>query len=163
MLKEVAASQNTTFRQGDILFVRTGWTKAYSQLSEQACQELASQNPPPLIGVESSEATLRWIWDEGFAAVVGDHPSFEAWPCQNPEFWLHEWLLAGWGLPIGELFDLEKLGEECCKRKRWTFFFSSVPLRVSQPYNVTAKVAASANRAQVPGGVASPPNGVAIF
>ena len=57
-------------------------------------------------------------------------PSFEAWPCQNQEFWLHEWLLAGWGLPIGELFDLEKLGEECKKRGRWSFFFSSVPLKV---------------------------------
>lgn len=143
-LKEVAASQNTTFRQGDILFVRTGWTTAYSKLSETECKQLAAIIPPPLVGIESSEQTLRWIWEEGFAAVAADHPSFEAWPCQNPEFFLHEWLLAGWGMPIGEMFDLEKLSEECRKRKRWTFFFSSVPLRV-------------------PGGVASPPNGVAIF
>ncbi|RJE23487.1 hypothetical protein PHISCL_04156 [Aspergillus sclerotialis] len=144
VLKEVAASQNTTFRPGDILFVRTGWTKAYEQLSIKECQDLASQIPPPLIGVESSKDTLRWIWDEGFAAVAGDMPSFEAWPCQNTEFWLHEWLLSGWGLPIGELFDLERLSEECRKRQKWSFFFSSVPLKI-------------------PGGVASPPNGVAIF
>ena len=58
-------------------------------------------------------------------------PSFEAWPCRNKEWHLHEWLLAGWGMPIGELFDLEKLAQECQKRQRWTFFFSSVPLRVS--------------------------------
>lgn len=55
----------------------------------------------------------------------------EAWPCQNTEFWLHEWLLAGWGMPIGELFDLEQLSEECKKRERWSFFFSSMPLKVS--------------------------------
>ncbi|KAL1854508.1 hypothetical protein VTK73DRAFT_8730 [Phialemonium thermophilum] len=143
-LKKVAASQGTTFRQGDILLVRTGWVRAYNRLSDQERRDLAAKQNPPAIGLESSEETLRWVWDQGFAAVAGDQPSMEAWPCQNTDFWLHEWFLAGWGLPIGELFDLEKLSEECAKRKRWTFFFSSMPLRV-------------------PGGVASPPNGVAIL
>ncbi|CAG8219089.1 unnamed protein product [Penicillium salamii] len=144
VLQEVAASQNTTFRPGDILFIRTGWTAAYERLSRAECQTLADYAAPPVIGVESSEAMLRWIWELQLAAVVGDMPSFEAYPCQNTDWFLHEWLLAGWGIPIGELFDLERLGQECRQRDRWTFFFSSVPLKV-------------------PGGVASPPNGVAIF
>lgn len=130
VLQEVAASQNSTFRQGDILFIRTGWTRAYEQLSQAQCQQLADYAAPPVIGVESSEAMLRWIWDLELAAVVGDMPSFEAYPCQNQVFFLHEWLLAGWGVPIGELFDLEQLSQECHKRGRWTFFFSSVPLKV---------------------------------
>ncbi|TPX18404.1 uncharacterized protein E0L32_011694 [Thyridium curvatum] len=144
VLEQVAASQGTRWRQGDILFIRTGWVRAYDLLSDTQCQALADLSTPPAIGLESSETTLRWLWDQGFAAVAGDQPSFEAWPCQNPDFWLHEWLLAGWGMPIGELFDLERLGEECRRRQRWSFFFSSVPLKV-------------------PGGVASPPNGIAIF
>ncbi|KAH7159639.1 hypothetical protein B0J13DRAFT_539321 [Dactylonectria estremocensis] len=143
-LKEVAASQGMTFREGDILFIRSGWVRGYNKLSDGECQALADKASPPAIGIESSEETLRWLWDESFSAVAGDHPSMEAWPCQNPDFWLHEWLLAGWGMPIGELFDLEQLSEECKKRGRWSFFFSSMPLKV-------------------PGGVASPPNGVAIF
>ncbi|KAL3256991.1 hypothetical protein ABHI18_007153 [Aspergillus niger] len=143
-LKEIAISQGTILKTGDILFIRTGWTHAYEKLSAEQCQELASVKVPPAISVKSSEETLRWIWNEGFAAVAGDMPSFEAWPCQNTDFWLHEWVLAGWGLPIGELFDLDRLSQECRKRNRWSFFFSSVPLKV-------------------PGGVASPPNGVAIF
>ncbi|GJN71364.1 cyclase protein [Purpureocillium lilacinum] len=144
-LKQVATSQGiAAFRPGDILFLRTGWNRAYRALDDAARQALADHKVPPAIGVESSEATLRWLWDESFAAVAGDQPSMEAWPCQDPEHWLHEWLLAGWGMPIGELFDLERLSEECRTRKRYTFFFSSVPLNV-------------------PGGVASPPNGVAIF
>ncbi|KAJ5231251.1 hypothetical protein N7489_011959 [Penicillium chrysogenum] len=130
VLQEVATSQNTTFRPGDILFIRTGWTRAYEQLSRAECQQLADYAAPPVIGVESSEAMLRWIWDRELAAVVGDMPSFEAYPCQNQAFFLHEWLLAGWGVPIGELFDLEQLSQECRKRNRWTFFFSSVPLKV---------------------------------
>lgn len=130
-LKEVAASQGTAFRKGDILFIRTGWTKRYDTMSTEGRQQLSVNIPPTLIGVESSEATLRWMWDEGFAAVAGDQPSFEAWPCQNQAYWLHEWLLGGWGCPIGELLDLERLSQECRKRGRWSFFFSSMPLNVS--------------------------------
>jgi kynurenine formamidase len=130
VLQDVATSQKTTFRPGDILFIRTGWTRAYERLSPAECQQLADYTAPPVIGVESSESMLRWIWDQSFAAVVGDMPSFEAYPCQNSDFFLHEWLLAGWGIPIGELFDLERLSQECRKRDRWTFFFSSVPLKV---------------------------------
>ncbi|KAJ5156599.1 hypothetical protein N7492_009402 [Penicillium capsulatum] len=143
-LKEVAAFQGTEFKQGDIMFIRSGWVESYSQLPTEKAIELAEITTPPAIGIESSEKTLRWLWDTGFAAVAGDMPSMEAWPCQNTQFWLHEWLLAGWGMPIGELFDLEQLGQECSKRGKWSFFFSSMPLRV-------------------PGGVASPPNGVAIL
>jgi kynurenine formamidase len=131
VLQDVAASQGTKFLNGDILFIRTGWVREYGKLTEQECRDLAAVRSPSVIGVESSEATLRWIWDQGFAAVAGDQPSFEAWPCQNTDFWLHEWLLAGWGLPIGELFDLEKLSQECRKRRRWSFFFSSMPIHVS--------------------------------
>ncbi|KAK4894352.1 hypothetical protein LTR27_007485 [Elasticomyces elasticus] len=143
-LKQVAADQGTIFRKGDILLLRTGWMKSYIALSQQERQTLAQLPSPPAIGIESSEATLRWLWDTGFAAIAGDQPSMEAWPCQDPEFWLHEWLLAGWGMPIGELFDLEKLAEEAHKCGRYTFMYSSVPL-------------------YAPGGVASPPNGVAIL
>ena len=38
---------------------------------------------------------------------------------------LHEILLAGWGCPIGELFDLEKLSEHCKKVNRWSYFIAS--------------------------------------
>lgn len=131
VLREIASVQGTIFRPGDILFVRTGWTEAYGRMTRAEQEQLAATYPPPAIGLESSKETLRWIWDNQFAAVVGDQPSFEAWPCQNTDFMLHEWLLAGWGTPIGELFDLKQLSEECQKRKRWSFFFSSMPLRVS--------------------------------
>ncbi|CAI7576423.1 unnamed protein product [Penicillium bialowiezense] len=143
-LQEIAASQGTELKQGDILFIRSGWIRAFSQMSDEQAVALADIPSPPAIGLESSEQTLRWLWDTGFAAVAGDMPSMEAWPCQDPRFWLHEWLLAGWGMPIGELFDLERLGEECRRQGKWSFFFSSMPLKV-------------------PGGVASPPNGVAIL
>jgi hypothetical protein len=67
----------------------------------------------------------------------------EAWPTQK-EWSCHEVMLAGWGMPIGELFDLEALGKHCKKTGGYEFFV------VSEPVNV-------------PGGVASPPNILAIF
>lgn len=48
------------------------------------------------------------------------------------------------GMPLGEMFDLEKLAETCRKKNRWTFFFSSSP-------------------ANVPGGVGSHANAQAFF
>jgi hypothetical protein len=96
---------------------------------------------------------LEWIWNNQFSAVAGDAPAFEAWRiypiiemivATQKEYALHEVLLAGWGCPIGEMWDLEKLAEECGKRGRWTFFLCSEPLNVN-------------------GGVASPPNAIAIM
>jgi len=86
---------------------------------------------------------LEWIWDSGFSAVAGDAISFEVYPDQGG-LSLHEYLLAGWGVPIGELFDLEALAKVCEEEGRWSFFVTSMPLNM-------------------PGGVSSPPNAMAIF
>jgi len=143
-LKAVAAFQNTTILPNDILFIRSGYIKSMASLSNEDAATYASTTSQPAIGVSSCEETLQWIWENEFAAVAGDMLAFESLPFQSTTFWLHEWLLAGWGMPIGELFDLERLSEECTRLGKWTFFYSSVPLNV-------------------PGGVASPPNGVAIL
>jgi hypothetical protein len=129
-LLEVAKAQNVTFQAGDILFVRTGFLKSFQEMSTPDSIAFAGEMPPNVIGVDACEEVLRWIWDTKFAAVAGDQPAFEALPFQSKDFWLHEWLLAGWGLPIGEFFDLEKLSGECAKYGKWTFFYSSMPLNV---------------------------------
>lgn len=78
---------------------------------------------------------LKFLWDNQFAAVAGDAPGFERCPVigdhVDRRYVLHEWLLAGWGMPIGEIFDLEALAETCRRLGRWEFFFVSVPLKVS--------------------------------
>lgn len=131
-LEKIALHQGTELYIGDILLIRSGWVRAYNRLPAKEQQRLADMDDPPAIGIESSERTLRWLWDRSPAAIAGDQPSMEAWPCQDKRFWLHEWLLAGWGMPIGEMFDLEALSEECRKRRRWSFLFSSMPLNVSK-------------------------------
>jgi hypothetical protein len=119
-----------TILPNDILFIRSGFIKAITELSSGDAAAYAATAPPLAIGVSSSEETLRWIWDNQFSAVAGDAPAFEALPFQSTTHSLHEWLLAGWGMPIGELFDLEHLSEKCKRLKSWSFFYSSVPLNV---------------------------------
>jgi hypothetical protein len=70
---------------------------------------------------------------------LNDRPDPEA-----PALVLHPILLSGMGIMIGELLRLNVLSEECAKRNKWDFFFSSCPLMIEH-------------------GVASPPNAVAII
>ncbi|KIX02592.1 uncharacterized protein Z518_08533 [Rhinocladiella mackenziei CBS 650.93] len=144
-LLETLKWQGTVPKFGDILIVRSGFFKSYYEMSannEAELDRLTNMSPPGLGGVEQSDQVLKWIWDH-FSAVASDHPSFERWPTTY-EWSMHEVLLAGWGCHIGELLDLEALSKECARQKRWSFFVASVPC-------------------YVPGGVASPVNGVAIF
>ena len=43
---------------------------------------------------------------------------------------LREACLPGWGMPIGELLDLEALAGIAEKNKRWGFFLKVCPLNV---------------------------------
>lgn len=122
------------FRKGDILIIRFGYLRQYADMDENKRQQLDEHyktHKPDNIGVEPSEEFPKFLWDLQLAAVAGDTRSFEVWPCTKLEFHLHEWLLAGWGMPIGELFDLEELSEICASTARSTFFLASAPMNVS--------------------------------
>ena len=120
-----------SFRPADILFIRSGYVKALKGMSAKDAASMATTPNMPGIGVEAGEEMLRWIWEQEFSAVAGDMIAFESVPFASTTHWMHEWLLAGWGIPIGELFDLERLSAECKRIGKWIFFFSSVPLNVS--------------------------------
>lgn len=136
--------QNTVPRVGDILIVRSGYTKWHDYASPQD-RRAGTQDNSIAIGLQNNETTVRWLYDHHFAAVAGDTIAFEAWPPPFETGWtLHEWLLVQWGTPIGELWNLEELSKICEKERRWTFFLTSAPLNVR-------------------GGVGSPPGAIAIF
>jgi len=95
-------------------------------------------------GVEGCEETVRWFWDHHFSAAGGDANVFEAWPAKEEKWRLHDNLIALFGMPIGEMFDLERLAEVCREQERWSFLFTSAPLNF-------------------PGGVASPPHAICVL
>jgi hypothetical protein len=133
-----ARAQGVHFRKGDILLIRTGWTLRYYHSTPEERRE-NSTGKKGFVGLEQGEDVLEWLWDQHFAAVASDCPAFERWPAPLGTPHLHETLLAMWGCPIGEMFDLEKLTEQCQTHRRWTFYFSSWPL------NVFGGVASTAN------------------
>ena len=129
-------------RAGDVLLIRIGWTKFYVSASEEVKAELARETVVP--GIEASERTARWLWDNHLAAVASDSPALEALPkSANEVDFLHFHMLVFFGMPIGEMWNLESLAQDCADDGRYEFFLTSAPLNI-------------------PGGVGSPPNALAI-
>ncbi|KAL3462131.1 hypothetical protein BJX64DRAFT_299760 [Aspergillus heterothallicus] len=136
--------QGTTPRQGDILLIRSGFVRWHNDAIDAERRKGTLENETS-IGIEASEDTIRWLYDQHFAALVGDTVAFEAWPPKQDNEWIiHEWALGWWGTPLGEMWDLEGLSAECERQERWSFFLTSAPLHVR-------------------GGVGSPPGAIAIF
>ncbi|CAK7225429.1 hypothetical protein SBRCBS47491_005887 [Sporothrix bragantina] len=153
-LEACALEQNTELRPGDVLLVRCGFTEEMSQLSpDEQTKVLYGYR---FCGVESSVEMAKWLWNHRFSAVAGDSISFEVSPPQlkqadgsvkegtGAEYVLHPYLLSGFGMSIGELWDLKKLAATCAELKRYSFMLTSVPLNYK-------------------GSIGSPPNAVAIF
>lgn len=158
-LNAICEEQGVELKQGDVIIVRSGFVKKYEEATEDERIQ-GVQNGHNYIGIQGCEEMVEWLWDHHFSAIAGDTIAMEAWPPADP--WstlcfswylgspantfavIHDFSLALWGEPIGELWNLEKLAEECANRKRWSFFFTSAPLNVV-------------------GGVGTPPNALAIF
>jgi len=118
---------------GDMLFIRSGFVSTYHNKPED--ERIAAALRPHTLGkddgqrwagVKQDEEMIDWLHDSYFSAVAGDAPAFEAWPSHEDSM-LHEYILALWGMPLGEMFDLEKLAATCREKKRWTFFVTSAP------------------------------------
>ncbi|KAJ5204404.1 uncharacterized protein N7498_005283 [Penicillium cinerascens] len=138
-------SQGGDIRVGDFLLIRSGFVEKYYSLSPDERYAAATRSHKNLefAGVAREEAMRDWLHDCYFAGVAGDSPTFEVWPVPKLDH-LHQSLLALWGCPIGEMWDLEVLARKCRERGRWTFFMTSAP-------------------ANMPGGVGSHANATAIL
>lgn len=145
------ASQGGDVQIGDILFVRAGWKEDYDRRSASENEAIglrvfgeSGDGIQRWAGLKQEKSIIDWLHDCYFAAVGGDSPTFECWPTGPAEGRLHGFLLALWGMPLGEMVDLEKVAQLARKNGKYTFFFTSAP-------------------ANVVGGVSSHVNGTAIF
>jgi kynurenine formamidase len=143
-LQQALKAQATELKPGSILLVRTGWMPAYLAASAQQKREMAPLDRLKACGIDDSREMVAWLWDSRVAAIGTDCPAVEPWPWdfKDPGA-LHYRTLSLLGLPLGEQFNLEKLAADCAEDKRYEFMLVSVPLNL-------------------PGGIASPPNAVAI-
>ncbi len=143
-LKDALKAQGAQLKPGAILLIRTGWMQAYQAASDAAKQAMAPLEGLKSCGIESSRELVAWFWDNRVAAVGTDCPAVEPWPWDfKDEGALHYRTLPLLGLPIGEQFVLDPLAEDCAQDRRYEFMLVSAPLNLE-------------------GGIASPPNAVAI-
>lgn len=171
-LEAVIQWEGVELRQGDILIVRSGFTKGLEEAGTPEKQK-ALMDTHRAVGVEGTVKAAKWFWDHHFAAVAGDAIAFEQLPPVREDgsdgridelgelsmvsilgcfsyltlviyIVLHQYFLSFYGLNIGELWDLEALSRTCSQKKRYSFLLTSCPLNV-------------------PGAVGSPPNALAIF
>ena len=143
-LQAVAAEQGTEVKTGDILLIRLGWLAYYLSSDPEVRRGYGQKARLP--GIETSADMARWLWNLHIAAIATDTPALEATPkygAERERETLHTHLLVYFGMPIGELWDLEELSTACAADNRYSFFLSSAPLKI-------------------PGAVGSPPNAVAI-
>jgi hypothetical protein len=152
-------AQGVEIEVGDILLVRTGWLSWYRTLGPSARVELADTPHTPACGLQRGVDSARALWNLHIAAIAADNPALEvmpfgfgnrdesqSWkddPGRAAETMLHFSLLGLLGIPIGELFDLDGLADDCASDGRYTCLLTSAPLNLSA-------------------GVASPPNALAI-
>jgi kynurenine formamidase len=143
-LQSALEAQNVALEPGSILLVRTGWMEAYEALSAAEKEALAPFDKIRSIGVEATRRLAAWLWDHRVAALGTDCPAVEPLPMElGDDGLLHYRALPLLGLPLGELFVLAPLAEDCARDGRYEFMLVSAPLHVD-------------------GGIASPPNAVAI-
>jgi kynurenine formamidase len=143
-LKGALNAQKTALKPGSIVLVRTGWMGAYLASSPEAKRTMAPLNALKACGVEASREMVGWLWDNCVAAIGTDCPAVEPWPWNfKDDGALHYRTLSLLGLPLGEQFVLDRLAADCAEDQRYEFMLVSVPLHLN-------------------GGIASPPNAVAI-
>ncbi|MCW3068559.1 MAG: cyclase family protein [Solirubrobacterales bacterium] len=140
-LREIVDAQRLQLRMGDVICVRTGWIDAYRELDAGARAALAEDARAS--GLAGSEDMARFLWDSGAIAVAADNPTLEVAPGDPAVGSLHRRLIPMLGFVVGELLDLGALASLCASDSRWEFMFVAVPLNL-------------------PGGVGSPANAVAI-
>lgn len=144
-LEAARAKQRVELQTGDILLICTGWLDWYARGSTPEQRQLmANRDTLQAPGIAATEEMAEWLWDHHVAAVAADNPALEAWPPRNRTGgFLHHRLIPLLGIMIGELWWLDDLAKDCAADGVHEFFFTSAPLNV-------------------PGGVGSPPNALAI-
>ncbi|WP_394551986.1 cyclase family protein [Agromyces sp. MMS24-JH15] len=127
-LDATIAAQGETSRvgRGDIVLVRTG------QLARARRDGWGDYAGGPAPGLSLTTAT--WLHRTEIAAIATDTWGFEVRPNEFdvPAFQpLHQVVIPNLGLTVGELWDLDLLGQVCAEADRFEFLLSAAPLPIT--------------------------------
>jgi kynurenine formamidase len=138
VLLSVVERQRSEVMPGDAILIRTGFIRSLVMSQDR---QAYMGGPSPGIGVDC----VSWLHSANVSMIACDTRALEVLPTvDGAAMPVHALLLRDMGMPIGEMFCLEDLGEACAARRRWTFQLVAQPLAVE-------------------GGIGSPVNPVAIL
>lgn len=145
-LEACREAQGVEIRTGDILLLHFGWLRWYTRdATAEERLALGDRSLHRAPGLAPGEEMASYLWDLHIAAIAADNSALEMWPPDRDreDGFLHWKLIPHFGMPIGELWWLADLADDCAADGVWECFFTSAPLNV-------------------PGGVGSPPNALAL-
>ncbi len=123
MLDDACAAEGVQIRTGDAVLVRTG----HLGVRRHEWKDYAGGASPGM-----SLHTAPWLHEHEVAAIVTDTWGMEVKPNEIDVYQpLHIVALTYMGIPIGEIFDLEALAEDCAADGRYDFMFSASPLPIT--------------------------------
>jgi kynurenine formamidase len=117
---------NVTLREGDAVFLNTGWGDIFAQYP---AQNALYNSGEPGLGKEAA----KWLIDQKVIAVGADTWAVEVIPGESPKeaFAVHQMLLTDNGVHIIENVRTDLIADEAAATKRATFFLNmSVPKAV---------------------------------
>lgn len=145
-LEEARERADVSYSDGCIVLLRTGFIDWYRKQGIATREELHRDLHAP--GIEHTEEMASYLWDSGVAAIASDTFAVEVWPpdmseSARPFGLLHRILIGQLGMPIGELWDLDALAQDCHVDGVYEFLLVSAPLNIRR-------------------GIASPANAIAL-
>ncbi|MFF2502551.1 cyclase family protein [Streptomyces sp. NPDC058067] len=149
-LDDALAAQGCRLEPGDLIMVHTGWADWY--LNATPDQRAETRARRRATGFAQSRAFAAWCWDHRIALMATDTFAVEVLPVvpasdfhdSAPEDggMMHQELIAKLGLPLGELWNLTALAQDCRATGRWDSLVTVKPLNltggVGSPANATA-------------------------
>ncbi len=128
-LETALEEQGVELEPGDALLLRTGRLGQVRASGDWREFTGADGVPPnaPGIGV----AAMPWLHERGVAALACDNVGVEVLRgAATRRLPVHELALVYMGMPIGEIFDLDRLADRCAEDGHWDFLLSAAPLPI---------------------------------
>jgi kynurenine formamidase len=125
-LDEACRAHRVTVGSGDALLVRTGQMTMCRRRGGWG--DYAGGDAPGL-----SFHSAGWLHERQVAAVATDTWGMEVRPNEIPDSYqpLHQVLIPGMGMLVGEIFELDGLAEDCARDHVYEFQFVAPPLPIT--------------------------------
>jgi kynurenine formamidase len=128
LLDAALASQQVELQPGDMLLLRTGYLAKWWTRPPEMTPEAYFGASPGL-----SREAIPWLHEKGISALAADNIGVEVLVPEDAEdraLPVHVACLVDLGLPLGELWDLDRLADDCAQDGVYEFLLVAPPLNL---------------------------------